>query len=78
MRHRVYKGVCLLQAIHKDMNCKEYQDDLRLRAENDAAAKQTTEMLEVSQPRLIYTSYKTHSLIMSTFMCIITLHTCYI
>ncbi|XP_047663769.1 ranBP-type and C3HC4-type zinc finger-containing protein 1 isoform X3 [Tachysurus fulvidraco] len=38
---------CLLcKAIHKDMNCKQYQDDLRLRAENDAAAKQTTEILE--------------------------------
>lgn len=29
------------------MNCKEYQDDLRVRAQNDAAARQTTEMLEV-------------------------------
>ncbi|TSM44114.1 RanBP-type and C3HC4-type zinc finger-containing protein 1 [Bagarius yarrelli] len=38
---------CLLcKAIHKDMNCKEYQDDLRLRAENDAAAKRTTEIVE--------------------------------
>nr|XP_046165991.1 ranBP-type and C3HC4-type zinc finger-containing protein 1 isoform X1 [Oncorhynchus gorbuscha] len=38
---------CLLcKAIHKDMNCKEYQDDLRIRAENDVAAKQTTQMLE--------------------------------
>ncbi|XP_067092900.1 ranBP-type and C3HC4-type zinc finger-containing protein 1 isoform X1 [Osmerus mordax] len=38
---------CLLcKAIHKDMNCKEYQDDLRIRAENDDAAKQTTQMLE--------------------------------
>ncbi|KAL4648907.1 ranBP-type and C3HC4-type zinc finger-containing protein 1 isoform X1 [Arapaima gigas] len=37
---------CLLcKAIHKNMNCKEYQDDLRVRAENDTAAKQTTEML---------------------------------
>ncbi|MCJ8744494.1 hypothetical protein PDJAM_G00119410 [Pangasius djambal] len=39
---------CLLcKAIHKGMNCKEYQDDLRLRAENDAAAKRTTETLEL-------------------------------
>uniref|UniRef100_A0A6Q2Z3U0 RanBP-type and C3HC4-type zinc finger-containing protein 1 n=1 Tax=Esox lucius TaxID=8010 RepID=A0A6Q2Z3U0_ESOLU len=38
---------CLLcKAIHKDMNCKEYQDDLRIRAENDIAAQQTTQMLE--------------------------------
>ncbi|KAL0978212.1 hypothetical protein UPYG_G00167550 [Umbra pygmaea] len=38
---------CLLcKAIHNDMNCKEYQDDLQIRAENDIAAKQTTQMLE--------------------------------
>ncbi|KAM4613095.1 ranBP-type and C3HC4-type zinc finger-containing protein 1 isoform 2-T2 [Polymixia lowei] len=38
---------CILcKAIHKDMNCKEYQDDLRIRAENDLAAKQTKDMLE--------------------------------
>uniref|UniRef100_A0A667YLD8 RanBP-type and C3HC4-type zinc finger-containing protein 1 n=1 Tax=Myripristis murdjan TaxID=586833 RepID=A0A667YLD8_9TELE len=38
---------CILcKAIHKDMNCKEYQDDLRIRAENDLAAKQTKQMLE--------------------------------
>lgn len=40
-------GQPLFKAIHKDMNCKEYQDDLRIRAENDVAAKQTTQMLEV-------------------------------
>ncbi|XP_062842560.1 ranBP-type and C3HC4-type zinc finger-containing protein 1 [Trichomycterus rosablanca] len=39
---------CLLcKAIHNGMNCKEYQDDLHLRAQNDAAAKKTTEMLEM-------------------------------
>ncbi|KAK1799735.1 hypothetical protein P4O66_006272 [Electrophorus voltai] len=39
---------CLLcKAIHKGMNCKEYQDDLRIRAANDIAAKRTTEMLEM-------------------------------
>ncbi|XP_038160140.1 ranBP-type and C3HC4-type zinc finger-containing protein 1 [Cyprinodon tularosa] len=38
---------CLLcRAIHKDMNCKDYQDDLRVRAENDQAAQQTKQMLE--------------------------------
>ncbi|XP_051551048.1 ranBP-type and C3HC4-type zinc finger-containing protein 1-like [Myxocyprinus asiaticus] len=38
---------CLLcKAIHKGMNCKEYQDDLHLRAQNDDAARQTTEVLE--------------------------------
>ncbi|XP_066482136.1 ranBP-type and C3HC4-type zinc finger-containing protein 1 isoform X2 [Tiliqua scincoides] len=37
---------CLLcQAIHENMNCKEYQDDLRIRAQNDKAAQQTTTML---------------------------------
>ncbi|XP_006881471.1 PREDICTED: ranBP-type and C3HC4-type zinc finger-containing protein 1 [Elephantulus edwardii] len=39
---------CLLcKAIHEKMNCKEYQDDLALRAQNDVAARQTTEMLKV-------------------------------
>uniref|UniRef100_A0A3Q3W7K6 RanBP-type and C3HC4-type zinc finger-containing protein 1 n=1 Tax=Mola mola TaxID=94237 RepID=A0A3Q3W7K6_MOLML len=38
---------CILcRAIHKDMNCKDYQDDLRIRAENDQAAQQTRQMLE--------------------------------
>ncbi|XP_058418994.1 ranBP-type and C3HC4-type zinc finger-containing protein 1 isoform X3 [Diceros bicornis minor] len=38
---------CLLcKAIHEQMNCKEYQDDLALRAHNDVAARQTTEMLQ--------------------------------
>ncbi|CAL8339319.1 unnamed protein product [Lota lota] len=38
---------CILcKAIHKNMNCKQYQDDLRIRAENDLAAKQTKDMLE--------------------------------
>ncbi|XP_041945418.1 ranBP-type and C3HC4-type zinc finger-containing protein 1 isoform X1 [Alosa sapidissima] len=38
---------CLLcKAIHKDMDCKQYQDDLRIRAENDIAAKQTADTLE--------------------------------
>lgn len=36
-----------LQAIHDGMNCKDYQDDLRVRAENDLAAQQTKQMLEV-------------------------------
>uniref|UniRef100_A0A2K6GRH4 RANBP2-type and C3HC4-type zinc finger containing 1 n=1 Tax=Propithecus coquereli TaxID=379532 RepID=A0A2K6GRH4_PROCO len=39
---------CLLcKAIHERMNCKEYQDDLALRAQNDVAARQTTEMLKL-------------------------------
>uniref|UniRef100_A0AAQ4NPD7 RanBP-type and C3HC4-type zinc finger-containing protein 1 n=1 Tax=Gasterosteus aculeatus aculeatus TaxID=481459 RepID=A0AAQ4NPD7_GASAC len=38
---------CILcRAIHTGMNCKDYQDDLRIRAENDQAAQQTKQMLE--------------------------------
>ncbi|KAK9967305.1 hypothetical protein ABG768_001711 [Culter alburnus] len=38
---------CILcKAIHKGMNCQEYQDDLRIRAQNDDAARQTTQMLD--------------------------------
>nr|XP_015220532.1 PREDICTED: ranBP-type and C3HC4-type zinc finger-containing protein 1 [Lepisosteus oculatus] len=33
-------------AIHEGMNCREYQDDLRVRAQNDVAARQTSEMLK--------------------------------
>lgn len=42
------KQNCLLcKAIHEDMNCQEYQDDLKRRAANDEAAKETQKMLEV-------------------------------
>ncbi|XP_030586030.1 ranBP-type and C3HC4-type zinc finger-containing protein 1 [Archocentrus centrarchus] len=38
---------CILcRAIHNNMNCKDYQDDLRIRAENDQAAQKTKQMLE--------------------------------
>lgn len=38
---------CILcRANHMDMNCKDYQEDLRIRAENDEAAKQTNQMVE--------------------------------
>ncbi|XP_035487945.1 ranBP-type and C3HC4-type zinc finger-containing protein 1 isoform X1 [Scophthalmus maximus] len=38
---------CILcRAIHEGMNCRDYQDDLRIRAENDQAAQQTKQMLE--------------------------------
>lgn len=41
------KTNCILcRAIHNGMNCKDYQDDLRIRAENDEAAKKTKQMLE--------------------------------
>lgn len=39
---------CILcKAQHEDMNCQEYQDDIKLKAANDEAARQTQEMLEV-------------------------------
>lgn len=50
MKDVVCVCVCL-QAIHNGMNCKDYQDDLRIRAENDQAAQQTKQMLEVSGHR---------------------------
>ncbi|KAG8430243.1 hypothetical protein GDO86_018179 [Hymenochirus boettgeri] len=38
---------CLIcKAIHDGMNCRQYQDDLRIRAQNDSAARQTTDMLK--------------------------------
>ncbi|OPJ86495.1 hypothetical protein AV530_016422 [Patagioenas fasciata monilis] len=38
---------CLLcKAIHEGQNCRQYQDELRLRAHNDAAARQTNDMLQ--------------------------------
>ncbi|XP_041375392.1 ranBP-type and C3HC4-type zinc finger-containing protein 1-like [Gigantopelta aegis] len=41
------KENCLTcKAIHEGMNCKQYQEDLRIRAHNDVAAKQTHDMLE--------------------------------
>ena len=37
----------LCKAIHEGMNCQEYQDDLKRKANNDEAEKKTQEMLEV-------------------------------
>ncbi|XP_067856349.1 ranBP-type and C3HC4-type zinc finger-containing protein 1-like isoform X2 [Heptranchias perlo] len=39
------KNCLLCKAIHEGMDCKQYQDDLKIRAENNQAAKQTAEML---------------------------------
>ena len=36
------------------MNCKEYQDDVKRMAENDAAAKATQEMLDVRETALLF------------------------
>lgn len=41
------KQNCLTcKAIHPDKTCKQYQDELKIRAENDEAAKKTQQMLE--------------------------------
>ncbi|XP_062897139.1 ranBP-type and C3HC4-type zinc finger-containing protein 1 isoform X2 [Mobula hypostoma] len=41
------KSNCLIcKAIHEGVNCKEYQDNLRIQAEINEAAKQTAEMLK--------------------------------
>ena len=43
------KTNCLTcKAIHEGMNCRQYQDDLQIRAENDVAAKQTQEAIQVT------------------------------
>ncbi|XP_067904722.1 ranBP-type and C3HC4-type zinc finger-containing protein 1-like isoform X2 [Heterodontus francisci] len=39
------KNCLLCKAIHEGMDCRQYQDDLRIRAENNKAAKQTADML---------------------------------
>ncbi|XP_038606145.1 ranBP-type and C3HC4-type zinc finger-containing protein 1 [Tachyglossus aculeatus] len=39
---------CLLcKAIHENMTCKDYQEELALRAQNDVAATQTSQMLKL-------------------------------
>ncbi|XP_051887179.1 ranBP-type and C3HC4-type zinc finger-containing protein 1-like [Pristis pectinata] len=40
------KNCLVCKAIHEGINCKEYQDDLKIQAENNEAAKQTAEMLK--------------------------------
>ncbi|XP_029979191.1 ranBP-type and C3HC4-type zinc finger-containing protein 1 isoform X1 [Sphaeramia orbicularis] len=41
------KHNCLIcKAIHEGMNCKQYQDDLAVRAINDSAARRTTHLLK--------------------------------
>ncbi|XP_078092989.1 ranBP-type and C3HC4-type zinc finger-containing protein 1 isoform X2 [Mustelus asterias] len=39
------KNCLVCKAIHEEMNCKQYQDDLKVQAENNKAAKQTADML---------------------------------
>ena len=39
---------CLVcKAIHENMNCKQYQDDIKLKAKNDKEAQQTQRHIEV-------------------------------
>ncbi|XP_074549961.1 ranBP-type and C3HC4-type zinc finger-containing protein 1 [Halichoeres trimaculatus] len=41
------KHNCLIcKAIHEGMNCKQYQDDLAVRAKNDSEARRTTHLLK--------------------------------
>ena len=43
-----HKTNCLTcKAIHEGMNCRQYQDDLQMRAGNDVAAKQTHDTIQV-------------------------------
>ena len=45
------KENCLTcKAIHQGLNCQQYQEELKIRAQNDDAAKQTQDMLEVRLP----------------------------
>ncbi|XP_038659624.1 LOW QUALITY PROTEIN: ranBP-type and C3HC4-type zinc finger-containing protein 1-like [Scyliorhinus canicula] len=39
------KNCLVCKAIHEGMDCKQYQDDLKIQAENNKAAKQTADML---------------------------------
>jgi len=41
------KNCLLCKAIHTPMTCKEYQEDLRIKAANDKAAQETKKMIEV-------------------------------
>uniref|UniRef100_A0A8D0FEW4 RanBP-type and C3HC4-type zinc finger-containing protein 1 n=1 Tax=Strix occidentalis caurina TaxID=311401 RepID=A0A8D0FEW4_STROC len=41
---------CLLcKAIHEGKNCRQYQDDLQVQAQNDSAARQTKDMLQLGE-----------------------------
>ena len=38
----------MCRVIHEGMTCKQYQDDIKLKAQNDEDAKQTQAMIDVS------------------------------
>ena len=64
------------KAIHANMNCKEYQDDLKRRAQNDEAAKKTQEYLEVHTIDVMAVSSwlicfkKTKQAVLNFFVCV--------
>ena len=41
------KNCLTCQAIHENQNCKEYQEEVKLKAANDADARRTQEEIEV-------------------------------
>ena len=41
------KNCLLCKAIHTPQSCKEYQEDLRIKAANDKVAQETQKMIEV-------------------------------
>lgn len=48
------KNCLTCQAIHENMNCKEYQDDLKLKAANDVDAKRTQDEIKVCSIKFSY------------------------
>ena len=58
------KNCLLCKAIHTPQTCKEYQEDLRIKAANDKAAQETQKMLEVAMQLLYVTRFwKTNQIV---------------
>ena len=51
------KNCLTCKAIHVGQNCKEYQDDLKIKAQNNADAKKTQEALEVLNMKWLLTVF---------------------
>ena len=47
------KNCLTCQAIHENQNCKEYQEEVKLKAANDADARRTQEEIEVCMSQLM-------------------------
>ena len=47
------------------MNCQQYQDDLKLKAANDEAARETQKMLEVRKKNFVLHSFLSLSPLLS-------------